>query len=120
MGEPDASAWSLEEEREDVLLNGNWFQPKQEVDSRTLNQAPGGEVSDHFLLFSASSPHFPFSSFISALELKCCHLKMNAGLNPVFFLVTFGQVKSQEAGEAHHGDTGVEVRRGVTEELVHV
>lgn len=34
--------------------------------------------------------------------------------------VTFGQVKSQEAREADHGYTGVEVRRRVTEELVHI
>lgn len=34
--------------------------------------------------------------------------------------VTFGQIKSQEAGETHRRHTGVEVRRRVTEELVHV
>lgn len=35
-------------------------------------------------------------------------------------LVTFGQVQSQEAREGHHGDAGVEVGRGVTEEVVYV
>lgn len=34
--------------------------------------------------------------------------------------VTFGQIKAQEAGESHHGHTGVEVRRGVAEELEHI
>lgn len=34
--------------------------------------------------------------------------------------VTFGQIESQEAGEADHCYTGVEVRRRVTEELVHI
>lgn len=34
--------------------------------------------------------------------------------------VTFGQIKSQEAGETHHRHTGVEVRRRVTEELARI
>lgn len=34
--------------------------------------------------------------------------------------VTFGQVKSQEAGETHHDHAGVEVRRGVAEEAVRI